>query len=103
MAIEENENIETNLDELIERLEQDDIPTNIFTVEDTDPMVLLGKMNEVIARLRDINSSIPTKTSQLLNDGDNGTTEYATKAYLDSEDFYISRARIINLFNRIGE
>lgn len=99
MAIEEHEFTETNLDELIERLEQDDIPTNIFTVEDTDPMVLLGKMNEVIARLRDINATIPTKTSQLVNDGDNGQTEYATKEFLDSDNFYISKARIRNLFN----
>ena len=47
MAIEEHEFTETNLDELIERLEKDDIPTNIFTVEDKDPMVILGKLNEV--------------------------------------------------------
>ena len=99
MAIEEHEFTETNLDELIERLEQDDIPTNIFTVENTDPMVLLGKMNEVIARLRDIDATIPTKTSQLENDGDDGTTEYSTKSFLDSDNFYISKARIRNLFN----
>ena len=67
--IEEHEITETNLDELIERLEQDDIPTNIFTVEDKDPMVILGKLNEVIANLQSINNTVTssdTKAGQAL-------------------------------------
>lgn len=64
MAIEEHEFTETNLDELIERLEQDDIPTNIFTVEDTDPMVLLGKLNEVIANLQTISDTVTSSDTK---------------------------------------
>lgn len=64
MAIEEHEFTETNLDELIERLEQDDIPTNIFTVEDKDPMVILGKLNEVIANLQSINNTVSSSDAK---------------------------------------
>lgn len=64
MAIEEHEYTETNLDELIERLEKDDIPTNIFTVEDKDPMVILGKLNEVIAYLQTLQATINASDSK---------------------------------------
>ena len=64
MAIEEHEITETNLDELIERLEKDDIPTNIFTVEDKDPMVILGKLNEVIAYLQTLQATINASDSK---------------------------------------
>lgn len=42
-------------------------------------------------------SGMPTKTSDLINDGD-GTSEFVTKAYLDSPLFYIPKAYILNLF-----
>lgn len=42
---------------------------------------------------------IPTKTSDLLNDGD-GESQFITENFFDNS--YITKARIINLFNRIG-
>lgn len=67
--IEETESQEQSLDELIERVEQDDLPTNIYTNETTDPMVLLGKINEVIGYLRTLQGTIEssdTKATQAL-------------------------------------
>lgn len=48
----------TTLKELIEDIEKDDLPTNEFTIEDDDPMVILGKLNEVIAYLQTLQASI---------------------------------------------
>lgn len=48
----------TTLKELIEDIEKDDLPTNEFTIEDKDPMVILGKINEVIASLKMIQDTI---------------------------------------------
>ena len=79
MAIEEHEFTETNLDELIERLEQDDIPTNIFTVEDKDPMVILGKLNEVIANLQSINNTVSSSDTKA-----NEAITKATQAIADA-------------------
>lgn len=59
----------TILKDLIESIEKDDLPTNEFTIEDEDPMVILGKINEVIAHLKDIQSTIndsDSKASQAL-------------------------------------
>lgn len=72
MAIEEREQKETILDDLIEKVEKDPIPTNIFTTEDTDPLVLLGKLNEVIAHLKALRL--------LLGESDSKATEALTKA-----------------------
>lgn len=72
MAIEEKEQKETILDELIEKVEKDPLPTNIFTTEDTDPLVLLGKLNEVIAHLKALRL--------LIGESDSKATEALTKA-----------------------
>lgn len=59
----------TTLKELIEDIEKDDLPTNEFTIEDEDPMVILGKINEVIASLKmiqDTISSSDTKAQEAL-------------------------------------
>ena len=59
----------TNLKDLIDKLNAEDIPTNIFTIEDEDPYVILGKLNEVIAyleQLRDTISSSDNKANQAL-------------------------------------
>lgn len=46
------------IDDVLFRITEDeDVPTNIFTIEDTDPMVLLGKINEVLKALEDIRDS----------------------------------------------
>ena len=43
---------------LLEKIEKDDLPTNVFDVENTDPLVLLGKMNEIIGQLSNFQSSV---------------------------------------------
>ena len=61
----------TNLKDLIETLNAEDIPTNIFTIEDEDPNVILGKLNEVIAYLEQLQSSIDasdTKANKAIAD-----------------------------------
>ena len=49
---------------LIESVNADDLPTNVFTIEDKDPMVILGKLNEVIANLETLNSTINSTDSK---------------------------------------
>lgn len=59
----------TKLVDLIEKVNADDLPTNEFTIEDKDPMVILGKLNEVIANLETLNSTInasDTKANEAL-------------------------------------
>ena len=48
---------------LLEKIEKDDLPTNVFDVEGTDPLVLLGKMNEIISQLENFQSSVNTSNS----------------------------------------
>lgn len=48
---------------LLEKIEKDDLPTNVFDVEGTDPLVLLGKMNEIIGQLENFQSSVNTSNS----------------------------------------
>lgn len=62
--IEEHENQETSLQDLIDLVERDDLPTNEFTTEDKDPMVILGKLNEVIAYLQTLQATINTSDSK---------------------------------------
>ena len=62
----------TTLKELIEDIEKDDLPTNEFTIEDDDPMVILGKLNEVIAYLQTLQATI--------NASDNKANEALQKA-----------------------
>lgn len=67
--LEEHENQETSLQDLIDLVERDDLPTNEFTIQDKDPMVILGKLNEVIANLETLNSTInasDTKANEAL-------------------------------------
>ena len=49
---------------LIESVNADNLPTNVFTIEDKDPMVILGKLNEVIANLEALNSTINSTDSK---------------------------------------
>lgn len=67
--IEEHENQETSLQDLIDLVERDDLPTNEFTIQDKDPMVILGKLNEVIANLQTLQATInasDTKANEAL-------------------------------------
>lgn len=48
---------------LLEKIEKDDLPTNVFDVEGTDPLVLLGKMNEIIGQLENFQSSVNASNS----------------------------------------
>lgn len=93
MAIEEKEAQETLLKELIEKVEKDPLPTHIFTTEDTDPLVLLGKLNEIIAKLKDLKAlyvSSDTKATQALDNAINALTN-ATQA-LQSANTALSTA-----------
>ena len=49
-----------NIDELIKDIDQD-LPTNVFTIEDKDPHVILGKLNEVIDVLKSLKVNDETK------------------------------------------
>ena len=62
--LEENETQETSLQDLIDLVERDDLPTNEFTIEDKDPMVILGKLNEVIAYLQTLQATINASDSK---------------------------------------
>ena len=62
--LEENETQETSLQDLIDLVERDDLPTNEFTTEDKDPMVILGKLNEVIAYLQTLQATINASDSK---------------------------------------
>lgn len=62
--LEEHENQETSLQDLIDLVERDDLPTNEFTIEDKDPMVILGKLNEVIAYLQTLQATINASDSK---------------------------------------
>lgn len=72
MANEEKEQPETLLKDLIEKVEKDDLPTNVFDVEGTDPLVLLGKMNEIIKNLK--------LFASLVSESDEQSTEALEKA-----------------------
>ena len=54
----------TKLIDLIESVNADDLPTNMFTIEDKDPMVILGKLNEVIAYLETLQATINASDSK---------------------------------------
>ena len=62
--IEEHENQETSLQDLIDLVERDNLPTNEFTIQDKDPMVILGKLNEVIAYLQTLQATINASDSK---------------------------------------
>lgn len=62
--LEEKETQETSLKDLIDLVERDDLPTNEFTIEDQDPMVILGKLNEVIAYLQTLQATINSSDSK---------------------------------------
>lgn len=69
---EEKEKQTTSLKDLIELVERDSIPTNEFTIEDKDPLVILGKLNEVVAYLESLQATI--------NSSDTKANEALTKA-----------------------
>ena len=62
--LEEHENQETSLQDLIDLVERDDLPTNEFSIQDKDPMVILGKLNEVIAYLQTLQATINASDSK---------------------------------------
>ena len=62
--LEEHENQETSLQDLIDLVERDDLPTNEFTIQDKDPMVILGKLNDVIAYLKTLDATISSSDSK---------------------------------------
>ena len=75
MALEEKEFTETNLNELIDIVERDAIPTNEFTTQDIDKYVLLGKLNEIEQHLRNISGLVSNSDTKA-----NNALEQAIKA-----------------------
>lgn len=54
-----DESNETIIDSLIDKVEEDAVPLNTkFDINETDPLVLLGKMNEIVSKLKDIKSLV---------------------------------------------
>lgn len=81
----------TNLKDLIDSLNGNDIPTNIFTIEDEDPNVILGKLNEVIAYLGSLQATINAsdiKASEALTNANEAlrqcieSVKYSEEAFL---------------------
>lgn len=98
MAIEEKEEQTTSLKDLIELVEKDPIPTNVFTIEDKDPMVILGKLNEVIAYLKNLQATInssDTKANQAL--------ESALKALSSASESLQASTTALNSSNKALE
>lgn len=94
--IEEHENQETILDTLIERVERDDIPCNIFDKDETDPLVLLGKMNEIVGKLKELRDLIVEKTGTSLYVGDELKETYDIKPILDKNELQDEQIQAIN-------
>lgn len=98
---------------LIESINADDLPTNVFTIEDKDPMVILGKLNEVIANLETLNSTINSTDSkadtaitiaqEALNKpaGETGTKVYRNSQLLSTLDIKPIEDNIANISNKI--
>ena len=71
---------------LLEKIEKDDLPTNVFDVEGTDPLVLLGKMNEIIGQLSNFQSSVNssnTTANDALSKANDAVSTSENKAYAD--------------------
>ena len=77
--LEEKEFDEQDLSKLIDKVEKDPIPTNIMTNEPDDPLVLLGKMNEIEANLKGIRN-LSTDTKTIAQDAQDKATEAITIA-----------------------
>ena len=98
---------------LIESINADDLPTNVFTIEDKDPMVILGKLNEVIANLETLNSTINSTDSkadtaitiaqEALNQivGEQGTKVYRDTQLLTTLDIKPIEDNIANINDKI--
>lgn len=98
---------------LIESINADDLPTNVFTIEDKDPMVILGKLNEVIANLETLNSTINSTDSkadtaitiaqEALNQivGEQGTKVFRGTQQLASLDIKPIEDNIANINDKI--
>lgn len=98
---------------LIESVNADNLPTNVFTIEDKDPMVILGKLNEVIANLETLNSTINSTDSkadtaitiaqEALNKpaGETGTKVYRDTQLLTTLDIKPIEDNIANINDKI--
>lgn len=98
MAIEEKEEQTTSLSELIEIIEKDPIPTNEFTIEDKDPMVILGKLNEVIAYLKSLQATINSSDNKA-----NQALENALKALTSASESLQASTTALNSSNKALE
>lgn len=60
------ENTKIELLELVEKVDKD-LPTNRFTINDKDEMVILGRMNLIVERLNLFNSDIQSLQTDIEN------------------------------------
>lgn len=98
MAIEEKEEQTTSLKDLIELIEKDPLPSNVFTIEDKDPMVILGKLNEVIAYLKTLQATINSS-----DDKANQALENAINALSSASDSLQASTIALNSSNKALE
>lgn len=98
MAIEEKEEQTTSLKDLIELVEKDPLPSNVFTIEDKDPMVILGKLNEVIAYLKNLQATINSSDSKA-----NQALENAIKALSSASESLQASTTALNSSNKALE
>lgn len=85
----------TYLKDLIETISED-IPTNIFTIEDEDPHVILGKINEVIKNLKNLQSTINSsdaKSQEALQKSIEALNNLGTKL-IDNNGNILSTAKL---------
>ena len=67
-----------NIDDLIKNINQD-LPSNVFTIEeDNDPYVILGKINEVITHLKEIQATISSSDEKANNAVENALVALTT-------------------------
>ena len=98
MAIEEKEEQTTSLKDLIELVEKDPLPSNVFTIEDKDPMVILGKLNEVIAYLKNLQATINASDSKA-----NQALESALTALTNATNAITASTTALNSSNKALE
>ena len=85
----------TKLKELIDKINGDDIPTNEFTIEDTDRMVILGRINEVIANLKDILATIKSSDTKATH-----AVQYSDEAVAKCNESY---SKLLEAYNMVKD
>lgn len=98
--------------ELLNKIESIKVNNTDLPITDKSVNILVTQNGELITpdpSTGSINVDVPTKTSDLINDGD-GTSIFATKAYVDEKvisdvvsDVYVDGVSVVNPTNKIAE